>query len=119
MDDTAMSSAEAADVTAKKTRIRIATAPDSPRRHTAALGATSPAETSAVAILFGYVGKSGSSSRAIPARPRVVARKKGIENQQRPPTRYPSTVAEGLAATIVRISYDHSHDSSSSITLLV
>lgn len=100
MDDTAMSSAEAADVTAKKTRMRIATAPDSPRRHTAALGATSPAETSAAAILYGEEGKSGSYWRATPERPRVVARKKGIENQQRPPIRYPCTVADGLAATI-------------------
>ena len=42
-----MSSAEAADVTARKTKTKMATAPEDPRRQTAALGATRPADTSA------------------------------------------------------------------------
>jgi hypothetical protein len=44
-DETAMSSADAADVTAKKTKIRMATAPELPQRATAAYGATKPADT--------------------------------------------------------------------------
>jgi hypothetical protein len=47
MDDTAMSSAEVAEVTAKKRRIKRAAAPDLPRRALAAAAAGRPAETSA------------------------------------------------------------------------
>lgn len=47
MLDTAMSSALVAEVTAKKSRMRIAAAPDLPRRAAAADGAGRPAETSA------------------------------------------------------------------------
>jgi hypothetical protein len=47
MDDTAMSSAEVADVTAKKSKIKRAAAPDLPRRALAAAAAGRPAETSA------------------------------------------------------------------------
>jgi len=47
MDDTAMSSADMAEVTAMKTSKRVAVAPPLPRRATAALGSTSPADTSA------------------------------------------------------------------------
>jgi hypothetical protein len=39
-----------------------------------------PALTALGSSLNGKVGKSGLDSRATPARPRVVARKKGIEN---------------------------------------
>jgi hypothetical protein len=47
MDDTAMSSAEVAEVTAKKRRIKRAAAPDLPSKALAAAAAGRPAETSA------------------------------------------------------------------------
>jgi hypothetical protein len=71
-----MSSAEVADVTAKKSRINKAAAPDLPSRAAAAAAAGKPADTSA-----GAKGRmSGSPRKATAARPRVVAMVNGIAN---------------------------------------
>ena len=53
MDDTAMNSAEEAEVTAMKIRSRVAAAPPFPSSATAAFGRTRPAVTSASAIRRG------------------------------------------------------------------
>lgn len=71
---------ERAEVTAKKTMRRVATAPPLPRRATAASGRTRPADTSASSIRLGYDGNAGFVSRASAERPIVVAAKKGIAN---------------------------------------
>ena len=76
IDDTAMSSAEVADVTARKSTTRRAAAPDLPRMAAAAAGAARPAETSAAES----VRMSGSPRRATAASPSVVENMKGIAN---------------------------------------
>ena len=53
MDETAMNSADEADVTAMKTKSSVAAAPPCPSKATAALGRTRPAVTSASGIRFG------------------------------------------------------------------
>lgn len=53
IEETAMSCAEKADVTAMKTINRVATAPPLPSNATAAYGTTRPADTSAGAMRFG------------------------------------------------------------------
>ena len=78
-----MSSAEQALVTAKKSRMRMAVAPDLPRRAAAAAEAGRPAETSAGVRTF----MSTSPFKATAARPRVVAKVKGMANHARPPRR--------------------------------
>lgn len=75
-----MSSADMADVTAMKIRIRVAPAPPVPSIATAALGRTNPAVTSASGIRSGKVGKLGFPSRARAASPIVVAQSQGIAN---------------------------------------
>jgi hypothetical protein len=85
MDETAMSSAELADVTAMKTIKRVQTAPPPPSSATAAYGKTRPAETSAADMRRGKVGKAGLPSRARAASPIVVAQSHGIANQEIPP----------------------------------
>ena len=76
MDDTAISSADVAEVTARKRRIKRAAAPDFPRRALAAAAAGRPADTSAGERGF----MDGSPRRATAARPRVVANVNGIAN---------------------------------------
>lgn len=76
MEETAISSAEQALVTARKSRTRRVAAPAFPSKAAAAAAAGRPAETSAgVRILM-----SGSPRRATAASPRVVANVKGIAN---------------------------------------
>lgn len=84
--DTAISSADEADVTAMKTISRVQTAPPWPSRAIAAFGRTSPALTWASDIRFGYVGKTGLASRAKALNPIVVAQSQGMANQLRPPS---------------------------------
>ena len=76
IDETAMSSVEVAEVTAKNKMIRTAAAPDLPNKAAAADGAGNPALTSAgrrTRIL-------GSSWSATAASPRVVENMNGIAN---------------------------------------
>lgn len=80
-----MYSALLAEVTAIKTSSSTAAAPPLPIKATAALGNTSPAVTSASAILEGYDGKTGLVSSASAERPIVVAVSQGMANQLRPP----------------------------------
>jgi hypothetical protein len=76
MEDTAMSSADVAEVTAKNTMIKSAAAPDLPNKAVAAEGAGNPAETSAgVKTLM-----EGSPRSATAANPIVVANINGMEN---------------------------------------
>lgn len=82
MEETATISAEVAEVTARKSKTKIAPAPPDPRRAAAAAGAGKPAEISAAVK---------GTLRALAARPIVVAKKNGIANQATPP----STKAEG------------------------
>ena len=85
IEETAISSAEEADVTAMKTKRKVAPAPPFPNRATAAFGRTRPAVTSAFGMRCGYVGKIGLLSRASAASPIVVAQSHGIANQLSPP----------------------------------
>ena len=85
IDETAISSAEAQEVTAMKRTIRRATAPPVPRRAVAANGVERPAVTCAVVMVFGYVGNVGESVRATAARPNVVAKPNGMAYHARPP----------------------------------
>src|SRR5256885_4244060 len=85
IEDTAISSADEAEVTAMKTNRRVAPAPPLPNKATAAFGSTSPAVTSESGMRFGYVGKMGLFSRASAERPMVVEQSHGIANQERPP----------------------------------
>ena len=79
MEETAISSAEHALVTARKSRTRTITAPACPSKAAAAAAAGRPAETSAgVRSLM-----SGSPRSATAARPRVVANVKGIANLEK------------------------------------
>ena len=96
--ETAINSADIAEVTAMNTIKIAAAAPPVPIIATAAVGRTRPAETSAGSILFGYVGKTGLPSRASALRPIVVAARKGIANHARPPATYPGKAWTGLAA---------------------
>ena len=88
-DDTAMSSADPAEVTAINSMVSTSTAPTSPMRTDAAAGTVRPSCTC-----------SGvrSTSKATAVRPMVVASVKGIANQQAPPRRKPFTVDWGWAA---------------------
>ena len=74
MAETAISSAEVADVTAKNRTMSNAAAPDFPRRAAAAADAGRPAETSAGVSL----SIAGSLRSATAARPRVVENMNGI-----------------------------------------
>ena len=76
MDETAMSSAEVAEVTAKNRTMRTAAAPDFPNKAAAADGAGKPALTS----LGKRTRMLGSPRRATAARPRVVENMNGIAN---------------------------------------
>ena len=89
MDETAINSADEAEVTAIKTRSRVAAAPPDPSMATAALGRTRPAVTSAGSIRLGKVGKLGNDSSARQDSPIVVAVSQGMANQERPPIMYP------------------------------
>lgn len=84
IEETAISSALAQDVTARKSESSRATAPWVPRRALAERADASPAEMSLSDGKFGYVGNSGWSARATAARPRLVANPKGIANLQHP-----------------------------------
>lgn len=77
-EDTAMSSAEAHDVTAIKSTMRRAIAPPCPRSVLAAYAAASPEEISPDVGTLGYVGKRGLSVNAAAERPKVVANPKGM-----------------------------------------
>lgn len=115
MDDTAISSAEVALVTARNRRTNNAIAPDCPRIALAAAAAGNPAEMSAGES----VRMDGSPRRATAASPRVVAKVNGMANlwtndqrgvnfeqvvlgmrtyQANPPRRYALTVLPGLLA---------------------
>lgn len=74
-----MSSADVAEVTARKSRINNATAPDLPRSAAAAAAAGRPADTSAGDRTF----ISGSPRKATAASPSVVANVNGIANLER------------------------------------
>jgi hypothetical protein len=76
IDDTAMSSAEVAEVTAKNKTMRTAAAPDFPNKAAAADGAGKPALTSAGR----RTRMLGSSRSATAASPRVVENMNGIAN---------------------------------------
>ena len=76
MEETAISSAEVAEVTAKNKTIKIAAAPDWPSNAAAADGAGKPALTS----LGRRTRMLGSSRSATAARPRVVENMNGIAN---------------------------------------
>ena len=76
MDETAMSSADVAEVTAKNKTTRTAAAPDFPNKAAAAEGAGKPALTS----LGRRTRMAGSSRSATAARPRVVENMNGIAN---------------------------------------
>jgi hypothetical protein len=71
-DETAMSSAEQAEVAAMKTMRRIAIAPPLPMIVAAAAGATRPAETCWALRAYGYVGKAGFVIIARAPRPMTV-----------------------------------------------
>lgn len=75
-EDTAINSAEVAEVTARNRRMSNAAAPDCPSRALAAAEAGKPAETSAGVRTC----MSGSPRRATAARPNVVANVNGIAN---------------------------------------
>ena len=76
IDDTAISSADVAEVTAKNNSTSMIAAPEEPNNAAAADGAGRPADTSAGV----RTRISGSPIRATAARPRVVAKAKGIAN---------------------------------------
>jgi hypothetical protein len=80
IEDTAISSALAQDVTARKRESSRATAPWVPSRALAEKAHARPAEMSLSEGKFGYVGNWGWSARATAARPNVVASPKGIAN---------------------------------------
>jgi len=96
--DTAISSAELADVTAMKINRSVHTAPPFPRRTTAALGSTKPALTSASGMRSGKEGNDGWPSSARQASPIVVAQSHGMANHERPPRTYPGSAETGDAA---------------------
>lgn len=75
-----MSSEDEEEVTAMKRVSRRAMAPGLPRSVTAANGADNPDETWDEVILFGKVGYAGLSVSATAARPKVVAKPKGMAN---------------------------------------
>jgi hypothetical protein len=104
IEDTAMSSAGAHEVTAMKSVINNATAPDFPRSVLAAKAAARPAETWLGAIACGYVGKLGLSVSVTAASPRVVANPNGIANHASPPKTYVRTAVIGRLA-IARCQY--------------
>jgi hypothetical protein len=81
---TAMSSAEAHEVTAMNRTSSKAIAPPFPRSVLAAKAAESPEEISEDVGTFGYVGKRGLSVKATADRPRVVAKPNGIAHHARP-----------------------------------
>lgn len=87
IDETEMSCAEAADVTAMYVIISIAIAPERPRSATAAAGATRPAPCWSALRGSGYVGKTGFVSRARAQRPIVVPKANGTLNHEMPPSR--------------------------------
>ena len=78
MEETAISSALAADVTARKSNTSIAAAPAFPSRDAAAADAGRPAETSAGESI--RISGSPLAVNATAAKPRVVAKVKGIAN---------------------------------------
>lgn len=90
MQETATNWAEAADVTAKKSRIRIATAPGFPNNAAAAAGAASPEET--------WEGERGKS-RALAANPSEEAITRGMKVQERPPSKNEVEMESALDAT--------------------
>ena len=94
-DETAISSADPADVTAMNSMVSTITAPTSPIRTDAAAGTVSPSWTCSGV-------KSTPSATAVS--PMVVASVNGMANQQAPPSRNPFTVDCGRAA-IARCQY--------------
>jgi hypothetical protein len=78
IEETAISSALAQEVTARKSDRSKATAPCVPRRALAERADARPAEMSLSEGKFGYVGNCGWSARATAARPNVVAKPNGI-----------------------------------------
>lgn len=84
MEETATSSADAAEVTAKKRRMSMVMAPVAPRRVDAATGAGSPAATWDAERGLGKLGKAGSVVRTTAASPRVEANPRGTDNQADP-----------------------------------
>lgn len=77
-DDTAICSADEADVTAKKSRMSMATAPDLPMSAAAALTAGRPADTSSVVSVMS--GVSRPLARATAASPSELAIPIGMPN---------------------------------------
>lgn len=95
--ETAISSAEVAEVTAIKIKTNVQAAPPFPRSATAAFGSTNPASTSISDILAGKPGNAGLVSSAKQASPIVVAHSHGIANHERPPSTYPGSAEAGEA----------------------
>jgi hypothetical protein len=83
-DETAISSADAQEVTVTKRTMRSATAPPFPSNILAEYAAASHAEIFAVVGALGYVGKRGLSVRATAGSPSVVVKPNGMANQARP-----------------------------------
>lgn len=90
MDDTAINSADAQEVTAMKSTIRSATAPLFPKSAVAAEEDASPEVTCDCDKGFGYVGKEGWSVKATAVNPSVVANPKGMANHASPGRRQPT-----------------------------
>jgi hypothetical protein len=97
-EDTAISSADAQEVTAMNNTISNATAPPLPISVSAANAAARPDDICPEVGTSGYVGKRGLSVSAAAASPNVVEKPKGIANHARPPSRYARTAVEGFEA---------------------
>lgn len=80
IEETAISSALAQEVTARKRDRSSATAPWVPSKALAERADARPAEISLSEGKFGYVGNWGWSARATAARPKLVAKPQGIAN---------------------------------------
>lgn len=98
IDDTEMSCADAADVTAMYVMMSIAIAPERPSSATAAAGATRPAPCWSVLSGSGYVGNTGFVCSARAERPIVVPNANGTLNQDMPPRMYARVVPCGFDA---------------------
>ena len=103
-EDTAICCADDAEVTARNSRMSIATAPLLPQSATAAAGAVRPAVTCSV-VSVAMAGSLCISARA--ARPMLVANTNGIGNHAAPPKKKPSDAVLGCEA-IERWWYDWS-----------
>lgn len=83
--ETAINSADIAEVTAINTNNNEQTAPPFPNNATAAFGNTKPALTCSGVNLLGYVGQYSVFSNDNPTRPKHVEVSIGIANHANPP----------------------------------